>query len=150
DDYVNNITERLNLYNKLSDLTLRLSSVTEMEEDLQQFEKELEDRFGELPLQVVDLLNSVRVKGIAIKMGLERVAMKHGKFVGYFIADQQSGFYQSDSFTRVLQFVQANSQTVKMKEKQTRSGLRLLLTFDNARSVKQVLEVLGRFEGDNG
>jgi len=150
DDYVNNITERLNLYNKLSDLTLRLRSVTEMEEDLQQFEKELEDRFGELPLQVVDLLNSVRVKGIAIKMGLERVAMKQGKFVGYFIADQQSGFYQSNSFTRVLQFVQANSQTVKMKEKQTRSGLRLLLTFDNARSVRQVLGVLGRFEGDNG
>ncbi len=137
DDYVNNITERLNLYNKLSDLNT--------EEELKQFEKELEDRFGELPVEVIDLLNSVRVKWIAIKMGLERVVMKQGKFVGYFIADQQSGFYQSDAFNNVLQFVQSQSGLVKIKEKQTRSGLRLLLSFDNVRSVKQALGVLERF-----
>lgn len=137
DDYVNNITERLNLYNKLSDL--------KTENELMQFEKELEDRFGELPVQVVDLLNSVRVKWIAIKMGLERVVMKQGKFVGYFIADQQSGFYQSDAFNKVLQFVQSQSGLVKIKEKQTRSGLRLLLSFEHVKSVKQALVVLDRF-----
>ncbi|MCR9182898.1 MAG: transcription-repair coupling factor [Flavobacteriaceae bacterium] len=137
DDFVNNIIERLNLYNKLSDLNT--------EEELKQFEKELEDRFGELPVQVVDLLNSVRVKWIAIKMGLERVVMKQGKFVGYFIADQQSGFYQSEGFNRVLQFVQSQSGLVKIKEKQTRTGLRLLLSFDNVKSVKQALVVLDRF-----
>ncbi|MEX0996816.1 MAG: transcription-repair coupling factor [Flavobacteriaceae bacterium] len=139
DDYVNNITERLNLYNKLSDL--------KTEEELKGFEKELQDRFGELPLQVVDLLNSVRVKWIAIKMGLERVVMKHGKFVGYFIADQQSNFYQSDGFNKVLQFVQSQSGLVKIKEKQTRTGLRLLLSFDHVKSVKQALVVLERFPG---
>ena len=137
DDYVNNITERLNLYNKLSDL--------KTENELMQFEKELEDRFGELPVQVVDLLNSVRVKWIAIKMGLERVVMKQGKFVGYFIADQQSGFYQSDAFNKVLQFVQSQSGLVKIKEKQTRTGLRLLLSFEHVKSVKQALVVLDRF-----
>ncbi len=137
DDYVNNITERLNLYNKLSDL--------KTEEELQQFEKELEDRFGELPLQVVDLLNSVRVKWIAIQMGLERVVMKQGKFVGYFIADQQSGFYQSDAFQKVLEFVQSQSGLVKIKEKETRIGLRLLLSFEHVNSVKQALKVLERF-----
>ncbi len=137
DDYVNNITERLNLYNKLSDL--------KTEEALQQFEKELEDRFGELPVQVIDLLNSVRIKWIAIQMGLERVVMKQGKFVGYFIADQQSGFYQSEAFQKVLQFVQSQSGLVKIKEKQTRSGLRLLLSFDHVNSVKQALKVLERF-----
>uniref|UniRef100_UPI0030DAA08F TRCF domain-containing protein n=1 Tax=uncultured Planktosalinus sp. TaxID=1810935 RepID=UPI0030DAA08F len=137
DDYVNNITERLNLYNKLSDL--------KTEEALQQFEKELEDRFGELPVQVIDLLNSVRIKWIAIQMGLERVVMKQGKFVGYFIADQQSGFYQSEAFQKVLQFVQSQSGLVKIKEKQTRTGLRLLLSFEHVKSVKQALKVLERF-----
>lgn len=141
DDYVNNITERLNLYNKLSDL--------KTEEELLQFEKELEDRFGELPIQVVDLLNSVRIKWIAIKMGLERVVMKQGKLVGYFIADQQSSFYQSDAFSKVLQFVQLNASAVKMKEKQTRNGLRLLLTFDRITSVKRALQALEKFESFN-
>ena len=134
DDYVNNITERLNLYTQLNTI--------KTEEELQVFENQLVDRFGELPKQVVDLLNSVRIKWIATKIGLEKVIMKHGKLVGYFINDQQSAFYQSHGFTKVLQFVQTHPNAAKMKEKQTRGGLRLLLTFENIKSVKQALVVL--------
>ncbi|MFT5078966.1 MAG: transcription-repair coupling factor (superfamily II helicase), partial [Patiriisocius sp.] len=97
DDYVNNITERLNLYTKLNEI--------KDEPELLKFQKELEDRFGELPEEALDLLNSVRIKWIAIKMGLERVIMKKGVFIGYFISDQQSDFYQSTGFSNVLQFM---------------------------------------------
>ncbi|RMA66177.1 transcription-repair coupling factor [Ulvibacter antarcticus] len=137
DDYVNNITERLNLYSKLGDL--------KKEADLEKFEKELVDRFGEIPTPVNDLLNSVRIKWIAIAMGLERVVMKKGKMVGYFVADQQSPFYQSHSFTKVLQYVQSHSKVVTMKEKQTRSGLRLLMTFDHINSIDKALKSLELF-----
>tara|TARA_A100000171_G_scaffold52879_2_gene73959 strand:- start:4352 stop:7699 length:3348 start_codon:yes stop_codon:yes gene_type:complete len=138
DDYVNNITERLNLYTKLNEL--------KTEPELQKFEKELLDRFGELPEEVEDLLNSVRIKWMAIAMGLERVVMKKGRFIGYFISDQQSDFYQSPAFSKMLQFVQTHSQTVKMKEKQTRNGLRLLLTIEKVTSVRRVLDVLLKFQ----
>lgn len=131
DDYVNNITERLNLYTKLNTL--------KTEEELQKFESEIIDRFGELPIQVVDLLNSVRIKWMAKKIGLEKIIMKKSRFVGYFINDQQSAFYQSANFTKVLQYVQTHPKECKMKEKQTRNGLRLLLTFENIKSVKQAL-----------
>ncbi|MCH7783934.1 MAG: transcription-repair coupling factor [Bacteroidetes bacterium] len=137
DDYINNISERLNLYNKLSNL--------KTEEEFLKFEIELIDRFGELPKQAVDLLNSVRVKWIAIAMGLERVVMKQGKLVGYFIANQQSNFYQSEVFTRVLNYVQTNSHIVKMKEKNTRNGLRLIITFENITSIDKVLKALIAF-----
>ena len=134
DDYVNNITERLNLYTKLNEI--------KTEEALQQFEAEIIDRFGELPIQVQDLFDSVRLKWIATKMGLEKVIMKKGKLIGYFIQDQQSKFYQSDDFSKVLQFVQLNASKCKMKEKQTRNGLRLLITFENIKSVSTALKVL--------
>ncbi|TDU43327.1 transcription-repair coupling factor [Gelidibacter sediminis] len=134
DDYVNNITERLNLYTKLNEI--------KTEEELQKFENDLIDRFGEMPKQVVDLLNSVRIKWIATKIGLEKVIMKHGKMIGYFINDQNSAFYQSNGFTRVLQYIQTRPNIAKMKEKQTRTGLRLLLTFDQVKTVKQALAVL--------
>jgi transcription-repair coupling factor (superfamily II helicase) len=134
DDYVNNITERLSLYTKLNEL--------KNEAELQKFETELIDRFGELPKQVTDLLNSVQIKWIATKAGFEKIVMKQGKLIGYFINDQQSSFYQSSNFTKVLQFVQSNPNACKMKEKQTRNGLRLLLTFENIKSVKQALNVL--------
>ena len=138
DDYINNITERLNLYTELN-------SIKE-EEALQKFESELIDRFGELPTQVVDLLNSVRIKWIANGIGLEKVVMKKGKLIGYFISDQQSAFYQSAKFSQVLQFVQANARLCKMKEKETRNGLRLLLTFEKITSVEKALNALSPFD----
>ncbi|RZN83660.1 MAG: transcription-repair coupling factor [Winogradskyella sp.] len=134
DDYVNNITERLNLYTKLNDI--------KTEEDLQKFESEIIDRFGELPTQVSDLLDSVRLKWIATKIGVEKLIMKQGKLIGYFIQDQQSTFYQSDDFSKVLQYVQQSFGKCKMKEKQTRNGLRLLITFENITSTSKALKVL--------
>ncbi len=137
DDYVNNITERLNLYTKLNEL--------KNEAELQKFEKEMLDRFGEMPKQAEDLLNSVRIKWLAISMGLERLIMKQKKMVGYFVADQQSAFYQSVAFTNVLQYVQTHPQKVTMKEKQTRNGLRLILTFEGISSVNKALRALEPF-----
>ncbi|WP_298237087.1 transcription-repair coupling factor [uncultured Algibacter sp.] len=134
DNYVNNIAERLSLYTQLNNI--------KTEEELTTFESELIDRFGELPKQVTDLLNSVQIKWLATKIGFEKIIMKQGKLIGYFINDQQSRFYQSASFTKVLQFVQTHPKACKMKEKQTRTGLRLMLTFENIKTVKQALEAL--------
>ena len=136
DDYINNIAERLNLYTELNQL--------KTEAELSAFEAKLIDRFGALPAQVEDLLNSVRIKWIAIKIGLEKIIMKQDRMIGYFISDQQSAFYQSSNFTRVLHFVQSHPQACKMKEKQTRNGLRLLLTFETITSVSKGLEQIDR------
>ncbi|MBK5192621.1 MAG: transcription-repair coupling factor [Flavobacteriaceae bacterium] len=134
DDYINNISERLNLYTELNSI--------KTEVDLKKFEARLVDRFGELPTQAIDLLNSVRIKWIASKIGLEKVVMKQGKFIGYFISDQQSSFYQTNAFTKVLQYVQSHSHSCTMKEKKTRAGLRLLLTFEKINSIDKALKVL--------
>ncbi|MDP5158534.1 MAG: transcription-repair coupling factor [Flaviramulus sp.] len=134
DSYVNNIAERLNLYTQLNNLK------TEVE--LHTFETELIDRFGELPKEVTDLLNSVHIKWLATKIGFEKIIMKQGKLIGYFINDQKSNFYLSANFTKVLQYVQSHPNECKMKEKQTRNGLRLMLSFDNIKSVKKALNTL--------
>ncbi len=134
DDYINNTTERLNLYTELNTL--------KTEEELQKFESQLIDRFGAYPTQVEDLLNSVRIKWIATGIGLEKVVLKKGKLLGYFISDQQSAFFQSPDFSNVLSYAQRHNETCKLKEKQTRNGLRLLLIFDHIKSVNKALEVL--------
>ncbi|KPM32266.1 Transcription-repair coupling factor [Croceitalea dokdonensis DOKDO 023] len=137
DDYINNITERLNLYTQLN--------AVEDEAGLQQFEAELVDRFGELPTQAVDLFNSVRIKWAANSIGLEKVILKKNKFIGYFLADQQSPFYQTPAFTKVLQYVQSHPHHCQLKEKQTRNGLRLLLVLDGVTSVEKALKALAPF-----
>lgn len=134
DDYINNVTERLNLYTLLNQV--------KDEVGLKKYENQLVDRFGELPSEADDLLNSVRIKWIATSIGLEKVVLKKEKMIGYFIADQQSEFYQSPNFTAVLQFVQTHVDLCTMKEKQTRNGLRLLLVFDGILSVEKALNAL--------
>ena len=134
DNYINSITERLNLYNELSTL--------KTDEELQQYEQRLIDRFGELPIQAVDLLDSVRLKWFAKQLGLEKIVLKQKRMIGYFISNQQSEFYQTKAFTSVLTYVQQNPTTSVIKEKQTKIGLRLLITFIKIDSVETALKRL--------
>ena len=134
DEYINNITERLNLYNELGTI--------KDEAGLLAYETKLIDRFGALPKEAKALLNSIRIKWIATQMGIEKIIMKQGKLIGYFVGDQQSQYYNSKQFRRMLQFVQQNGNICKMKEKETKNGLRLLLTFENVKSINKALEFM--------
>ncbi|MCG8805162.1 transcription-repair coupling factor [Tenacibaculum finnmarkense] len=134
DAYVNSVTERLSLYNELGNLT--------KEEELLTFEKQIVDRFGEYPAEVQDLLDSVRIKWLAKKLGLEKIILKQKRLVGYFLSDQQSSFYETEGFTKMLQYVQKNPKSCVMKEKDTKNGKRLLVTFIRIDSVKTALNLL--------
>jgi transcription-repair coupling factor (superfamily II helicase) len=134
DEYINNISERLNLYNELS--------LIKDEDTLSVYEQKLIDRFGPLPKQATSLLNSIKIKWIATRFGIEKLVMKQGKMICYFVSDQQSDYYTSAQFHKVLQFVQKQSQLCKMKEKQTPNGLRLLLTFEHVKSIRRALELM--------
>jgi transcription-repair coupling factor (superfamily II helicase) len=134
DDYVNSISERLNLYNKLGELNT--------EKELEKFESEIIDRFGELPKEVLALLDSVKIKWLAKKLGLEKIILKKKRMIGYFVSDQQSEFYQTQAFTNMLKYVQQNSKSCVMKEKETKNGLRLLITFIHIDSISKALSIL--------
>jgi transcription-repair coupling factor (superfamily II helicase) len=134
DEYINNVTERLSLYNELGGV--------KNEEELQLFQKKLIDRFGPMPPRAIALMNSIRIKWIASRVGIEKLVMKQGKMVGYFVSDQQSDYYQSNRFMSVMQFVQKHSSICKIKEKETKNGLRLLLTFENVKSTRKALELM--------
>ncbi|WP_444647808.1 transcription-repair coupling factor [Flavobacterium columnare] len=134
DEYINSVTERLSLYNELS--------IIKTEEKLQEYQKQLEDRFGKLPKSGLALLDSLRLKWKATHLGIEKLVLKQGKLVCYFVGDQQSDYYQSSRFHKVLQFVQQNANLCKMKEKETKNGLRLLLTFEHVKSIKKALELI--------
>ncbi|MBC7494140.1 MAG: transcription-repair coupling factor [Flavobacterium sp.] len=136
DEYINSITERLSLYNELSTI--------KDENALLLYEQKLVDRFGPLPKQAVSLLNSIRIKWKATALGIEKLILKQGKMVGYFIGNQQSEFYSSNRFLSMVRLVQQNPNLCKMKEKETKNGLRLLLTFDNVKSINKALELINR------
>jgi len=134
DEYVNNITERLNLYNELSTI--------KDEKTLTDYEQRLIDRFGPLPKPAKALINSIRIKWKATQLGIEKLILKQDKMVGYFIGDQQSDFYQTNRFMQILEYVQRNGNICKIKEKQSKNGLRLLITFEQVKSIQKALELI--------
>ena len=131
DDYINIVNERLVLYNELSAI--------KDEEGLIQFQKNLEDRFGKIPAEGEELLSTLRLKWLASKMGLERLIIKNKKCVGYFLSNQQSDFYQSPVFNKILFGIQKDPKKYSIKEKETRNGLRLLIVLDKVYSVEELL-----------
>ncbi|MCX6310296.1 MAG: transcription-repair coupling factor [Bacteroidetes bacterium] len=127
DGYIDNITERLSLYRQLDD--------TETEDDLGRFESNLRDRFGPIPEQVIELIDTIRLRWLGMDIGLERLVLKNGKMTGYFIQNKNSSYYQSEAFTKVLKFIQSNPRASKMKEVNNK----LTLSFENVKSVKDAI-----------
>lgn len=134
DNYINNVSERLAQYTALNEI--------ENEEDLKKFTDALIDRFGTPPKEAIDLIQSIKIKWIGKQIGLEKIVMKNGKLLGYFLSDQQSAFYQSADFHHTLQYIAHNPQFGKLKEKETRNGLRLLLVLDHIKSVAKAVNEL--------
>jgi transcription-repair coupling factor (superfamily II helicase) len=130
DEYVTNIGERLALYKELDDI--------EKEAELLRYELNLRDRFGEVPKQVRELINTIRLRWMAKDIGFEKVVLKSSKLIGYFVLNQNSPYYQSESFTKVLKYVQQHSKLCKMKENRDK----LSLTFENIKSVDEAIRAL--------
>lgn len=135
DSYIQSVSERMLLYRELDSM--------ETEEALALFEASLADRFGKLPAQSRELLEVVRLRWVAIDLGIERIILKNEKMVCYFIADPKSPFYQSEAFTKVLNYVQKNPGKCRMKEQKDR----LTLGFEKIKSVVAARNALSEVAG---
>jgi transcription-repair coupling factor (superfamily II helicase) len=130
DEYVTSIAERYNLYTDLSKL--------ENEVELQAFEQQLHDRFGPVPPQVADMLNTMRLQWLAKAIGFEKISLKKNVLRGYFIASQQSPYFESSMFRQVLMFVQGNPRRTNIKE--VKNTLRL--SVDGVNSIDEAVQLL--------
>ncbi len=108
DGYVGSTREKIALYKQLDSM--------QSEEQLTEFVEMLEDRFGRLPEQVKELLNIIRLRWLAIEWGFDKVLLKNGIMILYFVEDQHSSYYKSDKFKHILQYVTAHQQRYTFKQ----------------------------------
>ena len=133
DDYIPNISERINLYRELDNIG--------NEQQLQQFEEKLQDRFGTLPQPTKELLNVVRLRWLAIDLGFEKLILKNNIMVMHFISNQESPYYQSSIFSGILKYVQKKQELFQMKE-----GKKLSLTVQNINNINKALKILNNMK----
>jgi len=129
-DYVSNTTERLSLYKELDGI--------DNQNDLSLFHEKLIDRFGPVPPQTTELINTLRLRWLAREIGFEKIVLKNNLLVCYFLSDPGSGYFQGEKFTAVLGFVKENPRVCRMKE----SGNRLSMTFNNVGNVADAINWL--------
>lgn len=132
DHYVSSTEERLSLYQKLAEI--------QNADELQKFENELKDRFGELPEEAVNLLKSVQLKWLAAEIGFDKLVVKNKVFLGYFPQNPQDKFYQSEKFKKIIAYLTQNPKEATLKEKNNQ----LMMRKENVTDVDEVNLVLSR------
>lgn len=135
ESYINNISERIRLYRELDNI--------ETEEKLFSFENNLKDRFGEIPEQTIELMNIVRLRWIAVKLGFEKIILKNNKMVVYFISNQESPFYKSAIFSGILSFIQQNPKGIIMKEINNKLTMSFIKVFSIQIAIEKLQKILG-------
>ena len=130
DAYVSQQAERLKLYRELDS--------TKDEEALQAFEGRLADRFGPLPRAAKELLNVVRLRWEAIRLGMERVKVKNGLMIVHFVGEENSPFYKSEAFMTLLQRVTQRPDRFVLKQHNNR----LAMTVRNVKDVEDAYKTL--------
>jgi len=130
DEYVSNISERIRLYKELNEI--------ESDEVLVAFEKKLIDRFGNIPPPAEALLDIVRIKWIAVKLGIEKIFLKNNLLIANFVSDHNSQFYRSALFVSIMNYVNSKPRQMSMKQK----AYKLSLTINEVKSVKSAIRIL--------
>ena len=130
DEYISNISERIRLYKELNEI--------DTDEALILFEKKLIDRFGNIPAPAEALLDIVRIKWIAVKLGIEKILLKNNLLIANFVSDHNSQFYRSALFVSIMNYVNRKQRQMNMKQKASK----LSLTVSDVKSVKSAIKLL--------
>ena len=129
-DYVPQESERISLYQELDSI--------ERELDLKAFADRLRDRFGKIPPETAELLRIPRLRRLARRLGIEKVALKQDSMYVYFVDETNKAYYQSAMFGKLLQYLQQNPRRVRIREK---SGKRSF-AISHVSSVEEAVEIL--------
>jgi transcription-repair coupling factor (superfamily II helicase) len=124
-DYISNITERLNIYKEIDDL--------EREDQLKEYEKNLRDRFGPVPVEVTELMNAIQLRWKAKALGFEKIVLKGGILKGYLVSNPESSFYRSAVFTNLIAYIQSHPSRIRLSEKNNK----LSISFSGIKTVAQ-------------
>ena len=134
DSYIDITAEKIRIYKQLDSL------FSDKEIDL--FALQLRDRFGILPTEVENLLEVVKIRNAGARLGFEKVIVKNGMFIAFFISNQMSPYFRSDTFSTILDRV--NTGAVNLEFKQSEGKLKLITrkvdSLQKARAILSKLE----------
>ena len=129
DDYINSNSERLKLYSQLNKINSN--------DELDIFKSNLIDRFGEFPIQVIDLLKSIELKWLGIKLGFDKIILKNNVLICHYFENDKN-----HNFNKIINYINLNSDFSTISEKRTSGGDRMIIKFFKMYSIDSAYSLL--------
>lgn len=116
DDYINITAEKIRIYKTIDSMV--------SDKEIDRYAKQIEDRFGKLPLELVNLFNVLKIRNIGSYLGFEKIIIKNGLLIAFFISNPMSPYYKTKVFETILERVGSNG---KYEMKQSESKLKIIV-----------------------
>ena len=130
DNYVPGSGERMLLYRELDNIS--------SDEDLEAYRRRLEDRFGKVPKEGVELMQVVPLRRLGRMLGCEKILLNQGRMQMQFVSNTKSPFFHSTVFSKVLHFINNHPRRCTMKETKDRN----MMVVANVTSVGEAVFIL--------
>ena len=132
DSYIDVTAEKIRIYKELDSLS--------SDKDLENMKKRLEDRFGKMPEELSRLFEIVRIRQLGVKFGFEKIIIKNGVMIAFFILNPLSQYYRSDRFSRILEKISQNPKIFELKQNDNK--LRIFVR--NVDGIKKAYSILNK------
>ena len=132
DTYIDVTAEKIRIYKELDSLT--------SDKEIKQMKVRLADRFGELPEELVRLFDIVRIRQLGQKLGFEKIIIKNGVMIAFFISNPLSQYYRSDKFSKILENISVNPKIFELKQNDNK--LRIFVR--NVDGISKAYEILSK------
>ena len=108
DSYIDMTAEKIRIYKELDSLT--------SDKEAEMLKNKLSDRFGPIPEELLRLFDIVKIRQLGQKLGFEKIIIKNGVMIAFFISNPMSQYYKSDMFARILENVSVNPKLYELKQ----------------------------------
>ncbi|MBO5850475.1 MAG: transcription-repair coupling factor [Paludibacteraceae bacterium] len=132
--YIENVAERMSLYRTLDNM--------KNEQELSIFERDIEDRFGKIPLESRNLIQMIRLRWLAQQLGFERLVMKNEKLIAYLVPETNKAYYQSEVFGNILRYIVQNPKGCHLRENDGKRSF----VIQKITSVQQAYDILQKMK----
>ena len=130
DSYMDLTAEKIRIYKELDSLS--------SDKELENMKSRLTDRFGKMPVELERLFDIVRIRQLGKKLGFEKIIIKNGVLIAFFISNPLSQYYRSDRFSKVLEKISMHSKIFEVKQPDGR----LRIVVRNVDGISKAYEIL--------
>ena len=132
DSYIDVTAEKIRIYKELDSLG--------SDKETEILKSSLTDRFGKMPEELERLFDIVKIRRLGQKLGFEKIIIKNGVMIAFFISNPLSQYYRSDRFSKILESISMNHNSMELKQNDNR----LRIFVKNVGSISKAHDILSK------